>query len=191
MCILRSGSVFWHFVKLWVIEWEELIIKDMAMHTIVLLLEAAGNVNRKAKVFHAMHNWILNGLLMTLAGASQQHCCVFYTHKYISIRLGSCMYVLLTSELQTESELYKKNLGQFANSTVGSKALTRERELLSQPQVFFSSSLSQPNVTGGQCCLERKIGAEIHALVLFFQSMLYCRLCCWLSQPKFYITIQQ
>ena len=99
MCILRSGSVFWHFVKLWVIEWEELIIKDMAMHTIVLLLEAAGNVNRKAKVFHAMHNWILNGLLMTLAGASQQHCCVFYTHKYISIRLGSCMYVLLTSEL--------------------------------------------------------------------------------------------
>ena len=92
MCILRSGSVFWHFVKLWVIEWEELIIKDMAMHTIVLLLEAAGNVNRKAKVFHAMHNWILNGLLMTLAGASQQHCCVFYTHKYISIRLGSCMY---------------------------------------------------------------------------------------------------
>ena len=39
-----------------------------------------------------MHNWILNGLLMTLAGASQQHCCVFYTHKYISIRLGSCMY---------------------------------------------------------------------------------------------------
>ena len=42
----------------------------MAMHTIVLLLEAAGNVNRKAKVFHAMHNWILNGLLMTLAGAN-------------------------------------------------------------------------------------------------------------------------
>ena len=92
ICILRSGSVFWHFVKLWVIEWEELIIKDMAMHTIVLLLEAAGNVNRKAKVFHAMHNWILNGLLMTLAGASQQHCCVFYTHKYISIWLESCMY---------------------------------------------------------------------------------------------------
>ena len=72
MCILRSGSVFWHFVKLWVIEWEELIIKDMAMHTIVLLLEAAGNVNRKAKVFHAMHNWILNGLLMTFTGANQQ-----------------------------------------------------------------------------------------------------------------------
>ena len=80
-------------MKLWVIEREELI-KDMAMHSIVysILEAAAGNVNRKAKVFHAMHNWILNGLLMTLAGASQQHCCVFYTHKYISIRLGSCMH---------------------------------------------------------------------------------------------------
>ena len=33
----KCGSVFWHFVKLWVIEWEELI-KDMAMHTIVYLV---------------------------------------------------------------------------------------------------------------------------------------------------------
>ena len=77
-------------MKLWVIEWEELIIKDMAMHTIVLLLEAAGNVNRKAKVFHAMHNWILNGLLMTLAGASN-NIAVFYTHihyTYIHTKSG-------------------------------------------------------------------------------------------------------
>ena len=29
-----------------------------------------------------MHNWILNGLLMTLAGASNNIAAVFYTHIY-------------------------------------------------------------------------------------------------------------
>ena len=53
------------------------------------------------------------------------------------------------------------------NCIAGSKALTRERELVSQPKFFFSSCLSQPNArTSHPKLLGRKIGAEIRALFI-------------------------
>ena len=52
---------------------------------------------------------------------------------------------------------YPKHITDFISATTSSKALTRERELVSQPKLFFSN------------CLQIIIGAEIHALLTVLQ----------------------